>query len=415
MAGERDVYDVCVIGAGIEGSSTARYLATRGKKTLLLEQFHLPHSRGSSHGSTRLVRHGYSTHVFSDLMPEAFEMWRDIENKAGKELIKKVGLLSVERPPFNELSKLTAIVRSLGVKCEVLSRDEIRKRFPCIKLGNHWNGTFEPEGGFIMASQALQAIQSQFVEFGGKLCDGEKVENIEPGSIVQIHTARNVYKAKSVIIAAGPWVNEVLKPLGIQLPVEIWRVLLSYWKPQDPKKYSVEGGFPGFIVYLSEHEHIYGFPVYEYPGLVKVSIGLPVHNILITFKENFQSICHHTGVEISSPESREEVRTNEMYVKKLSEFIKADFDGIDPVPKILEACIYTVTPDHSFFLDHHPLHHNIVIGAGFSENFHHATDTDSRWLPVVGKILSQLVLGEKPSYDMGPFKISRFKNVKSSL
>lgn len=33
-----DVYDVCVIGAGIEGSSTARYSASRGKKTLLLEQ-----------------------------------------------------------------------------------------------------------------------------------------------------------------------------------------------------------------------------------------------------------------------------------------------------------------------------------------------------------------------------------------
>ena len=38
MAGVGDVFDVCVIGAGVEGSSTARYLASRGKKTLLLEQ-----------------------------------------------------------------------------------------------------------------------------------------------------------------------------------------------------------------------------------------------------------------------------------------------------------------------------------------------------------------------------------------
>jgi 2-polyprenyl-6-methoxyphenol hydroxylase-like FAD-dependent oxidoreductase len=35
---EFETYDVCVIGAGIEGSSTARYSALRGKKTLLLEQ-----------------------------------------------------------------------------------------------------------------------------------------------------------------------------------------------------------------------------------------------------------------------------------------------------------------------------------------------------------------------------------------
>lgn len=41
MAGAGDIFDVCVIGAGVEGSSTARYLASRGKKTLLLEQVHV--------------------------------------------------------------------------------------------------------------------------------------------------------------------------------------------------------------------------------------------------------------------------------------------------------------------------------------------------------------------------------------
>lgn len=51
-------------------------------------QFHLPHSHGSTHGTTRLVRHGYSDPTFSDLMPEAFEMWAEVEKKAGKQLIK---------------------------------------------------------------------------------------------------------------------------------------------------------------------------------------------------------------------------------------------------------------------------------------------------------------------------------------
>ena len=38
MATGGEVFDVCVVGAGIEGSSTARYLASRGKHALLLEQ-----------------------------------------------------------------------------------------------------------------------------------------------------------------------------------------------------------------------------------------------------------------------------------------------------------------------------------------------------------------------------------------
>ena len=41
MTSSVDVFDVCVVGAGVEGSSTARYLASRGKKTLLLEQVYV--------------------------------------------------------------------------------------------------------------------------------------------------------------------------------------------------------------------------------------------------------------------------------------------------------------------------------------------------------------------------------------
>lgn len=33
-----DIYDVIVVGAGVEGSSTAYHLAKSGKRTLLLEQ-----------------------------------------------------------------------------------------------------------------------------------------------------------------------------------------------------------------------------------------------------------------------------------------------------------------------------------------------------------------------------------------
>jgi len=28
--------------------------------------------------------------------------------------------------------------------------------------------------------------------------------------------------------------------------------------------------------------------------------------------------------------------------------------------------VFQMTPDHDFFLDYHPEHHNIIIGAGFS-------------------------------------------------
>ena len=51
--------EVAVVGAGLLGSATARALAARGVPALLFEQFALGHTRGSSHGATRIFRYSY--------------------------------------------------------------------------------------------------------------------------------------------------------------------------------------------------------------------------------------------------------------------------------------------------------------------------------------------------------------------
>jgi len=81
-------YDHIVIGAGINGSSAAYQLAKRGTKVLLLEKFPLPHSRGSSHGQSRIIRKAYPDPFFSNLMKEAYQEWDLIEKEQGVQLIK---------------------------------------------------------------------------------------------------------------------------------------------------------------------------------------------------------------------------------------------------------------------------------------------------------------------------------------
>ena len=49
-----------IIGAGAMGSAAAYHLAKRGEPVVLIEQFELGHSRGSSHGAARITRHSYA-------------------------------------------------------------------------------------------------------------------------------------------------------------------------------------------------------------------------------------------------------------------------------------------------------------------------------------------------------------------
>ena len=70
--------EVAVVGAGIMGSATAYALARQGRDVLLVEQFHIGHERGSSHGRSRIVRLAYPEVEFVELAKEAFVGWREL-------------------------------------------------------------------------------------------------------------------------------------------------------------------------------------------------------------------------------------------------------------------------------------------------------------------------------------------------
>ena len=86
------IYDVIVLGLGGMGSAAAATLARRGARVLGLEQFPLVHRRGSSHGHTRIIRTAYYEHpAYVPLVRRAFELWRELEARTGKDLLVPPG------------------------------------------------------------------------------------------------------------------------------------------------------------------------------------------------------------------------------------------------------------------------------------------------------------------------------------
>ncbi|KAL9981731.1 hypothetical protein ACROYT_G010474 [Oculina patagonica] len=393
-------YDVCVIGAGVVGSSTARYLASRGQKTLLLEQFPLPHWRGSSHGQTRIIRGSYPEPYYSKMVVEALEMWKQIEAKAQQEiLITNVGMLSVEDGPEKELKEIKKSLNAAGEIYEVLSSQKLKQRFPELSYPPSYTGVLERSAGILKADKCLRVLQQQFIEFGGTLKDGESVTEIHPGSLVRIKTTKNLFTARKVIFTAGAWTNKLLKPLGLTLPLQAIKAPVLYWKTKQPGMYSLKNGFPTFYdCTASDGRLLYAIPSFEYPDMVKLG---------------------PTGA-CKLPEIRREIDPDlrdshrdllDIHIQRTGEYLQEHFPHIDHgEPAIVEDCMYTLTPDEGFVLDKHPRFPNIIIGAGFSAH-------GFKLGPVSGKILAQLAMNETPSYDMSPFRIARFKlnQHKSSL
>lgn len=87
-------YDCIVLGAGIIGLSTAWDLVqNQNVRTLVLEQFPFPHSRGSSGGQSRIYRNAYTRAPYTQLMKESMPIWRHIEALTKTKILTECGLL----------------------------------------------------------------------------------------------------------------------------------------------------------------------------------------------------------------------------------------------------------------------------------------------------------------------------------
>src|SRR5438105_12780773 len=115
-----DSLRVCVIGAGAVGSGCARQLAAGGHRVTLVEQFEVDHDRGSSWGSSRIIRKTYPDPLYTSLMRMAYPMWEALEREAGEPLFLRTGGLFFAPGDHPDLAAVRAALDDSAVPHEVL-------------------------------------------------------------------------------------------------------------------------------------------------------------------------------------------------------------------------------------------------------------------------------------------------------
>jgi sarcosine oxidase len=330
--------DVVVVGAGINGLATTRALARKGVDVVLVEQFRLGHTRGSSHGRSRIFRLAYPETHWVQLAREAFDGWRELEAETGTTLLELHGLLELVRPG-EEGSR--GALEECGVPFELLTGREAEERFP-VAVPAGFSAIFQPEAGIARADLALQAFLASARRHGARVQEDARIDSLDD------------LDAPAVVVTPGSWAGPLLATAGIHLPVVVTRETVGYFRLES------ERPIPS-VVDLKPEARGHGTYALHDP-----EYGLKI------------------GIHMSGPvvDPDEEGGPEPDLVQLIREAAARYFPAADPEPADLDTCLYTTTDDQRFILERHG---RIVVGSACSGH-------GFKFAPAVGERLAGLAL-----------------------
>ena len=369
-------YDVAVLGLGGMGSAVAAHAARRGLRVVGFEQFALVHNRGSSTGRTRIIRKAYfEDAAYVPLLERAYTLWRELEDRSQTALLDLFGVLMVGEPGSATIAGMAKAAAAYDIAIEALDAAQLRARFPCITTEPQEVGIFEPDAGVVFPERAIAAHLNDARDAGAALYDNVRIRGYEKaGDRINIDLDDNErISVKRVAICAGAWTSDLLA--NLQLPLRVQRNVQYWFAPALPLPPAQLPAF--FLERATLPAHLYGIP--------DLGDGLKV-------------AFHGYGPTTLADQLDREVHTDE--IEAMRETLATLMPGNAMTLRASEACMYTLTPDGNFAIGRHPENANVVVACGFSGH-------GFKFVPVIGEIVTQLLLDEPPQLDSGFLNLDR--------
>ncbi|HYV50952.1 MAG TPA: FAD-dependent oxidoreductase, partial [Dongiaceae bacterium] len=321
------------------------------------------HERGSSHGTSRIIRSAYPSSAYVHLMRAVTrEEWPRLESLAGTQLVFPAPACFFGRGALFEAYADT--MRAFPNEVEILSGAEAAPLFPSLRLDGV-DAIVDRTGGVLAARRTMDTLRRLCDEAGVEVRENAPVRawSSEPEGIRVEYEGGEVL-ARHVMVAAGAWIGELLPFLKSR--VFVARQTIGYFRLDGPM--SVER-FPVWC-YLGDaaNDFYYGLPEFDRDG-VKLA-------------------RHYTANRSDDPNQAATPDPNA--VDDLYRFAARRFTA--PVLEMAgaENCLYTCTPTEDFIIDRHPDDGRVVFASACSGH-------GFKFGPLTGRILAELVLLGKTS------------------
>ena len=283
---KNDESDVLILGGGVIGLACAYHLLAQGRQVTILDQGHV--GSGSSHGNCGTLT---PSHAMPLAMPgvvgtairwlfkrdaplrikprfdpallrwlEAFRRrcnWDDFSATASIKaplLLRSVELIAqlVERENldcefqaqgtlhvYRDQKALAGsswyprILAELGIQVELLDGRQIESMEPALKPGVA-GGYFNPGDAQLRPDRFVAELLRLVRERGGHVVEQTRVDTIdvERGRISRVRTTNGDYSAREVVFALGAWSPPLARSLGMRLPIQPGKgYSITYSKP----------------------------------------------------------------------------------------------------------------------------------------------------------------------------------------
>jgi glycine/D-amino acid oxidase-like deaminating enzyme len=375
-------FDVIVIGGGSAGCATAYNLAIKGANVALLEKFDLNtqasgRNAGSLHGQIQFEPfHELGMKWARDFLPglsflaSSLEIWKTLSEKLNTDLEVggKGGLMVAESASdMVALESKVKLENEVGIASRLIDQKELNEMAPYISK-KMLGAAYCPIEGKANPLVTAPAFAARAKDSGASIVTGVEVMAIEKiDGKFKILTSAGDYFAAKVVLTANAGLPKLAKSLGLDLPISDVPVQVSVTEQVDK--------FVNHLIYFTTEK--------------------------LTFKQaNSGSLLIGGGWPARYDNSGEAVLNLDSLQSNLRVALKV-CPSISKI-KVIRTWIGVGngTPDHNPVIGEIPGSSGAYIGMypymGFTAS------------PLLGEVLSDLVLNSAPKIDLKPFSLTRF-------
>ncbi len=369
-------HDVLIIGAGISGVSIAYNLAKKGQKNIhVLDKGYF--TNGSTGRCGAGVRTQWATEMNASLALKSIEFFETAKEELaypGDLEFKQEGylILATTEGEHHQFTKNVALQNALGIPSVQLTKEQALAIVPHLNKQAFYSATYCKKDGHLNPFKMTEAYYLAAKRLGVTFSFFEEVLSIDrlspKGFLVK--TNQENHHTPILINAAGPYAHEIGQMVGVDIPV-----------------------------YSENHEILVTEPIERIQGPMVMSFSKNIY---------CQQVPHGAFIMGRSDPHVPRNHSTESTWQFLDNMAKT---VCDIMPLIGELRVirqwggsYNMSPDRQPIISGTDALPGFYMACGFSGH-------GFMFAPMTGLLMSELILNQPRTMDMGPLHLDRFKTM----